>query len=152
MPLGTREVDAYAPPDWTYSKILVVEKEGRAAALQAVQLAERYDMAIIANEGFGAVACRTLLVKIRKLLAGAHGQVVKVYSMHDADPYGYNIHATLGEPTVRMPGHRLEVIDLGLAVADAIRLDGTEMGGAEQDLEPEEFDRKDALAARILPD
>jgi hypothetical protein len=151
LPLGTREVDAYIPPGWTFGKILAVEKEGRAEEFIEAGLAERYDMAIVGNEGFSAVASRKLLVKIRKLLKGTHGQDVTVFSLHDADLWGYDLHQVLGEPTVRLPGHQLEVVDLGLTVAEAIRLHGTVMGGSVQDLEPEWFEREEALPGRIIP-
>jgi hypothetical protein len=52
--------------------------------------------------------------------------------MHDADPHGYNIGRTLKEETARMPDHRIEVIDLGLRLEQAL-----EMG-----LSTEEFTRK----------
>ena len=55
--------------------------------------------------------------------------------VHDADPYGYNIARTLREATARMPGHRAEVIDLGLKLEEALELG----------LPAEEFTRRKAL-------
>jgi hypothetical protein len=78
VPLGTREVQAYVPPEWTFDKILVIEKAGLWPVLEAARLADRYDMAVITSEGFAAVACRTLL-------ADLHGRDMTVFVLHDAD-------------------------------------------------------------------
>ena len=134
VPLGTREVLAYTPPDWTYDKILVVEKAGLWQTLQASRVADRYDMAVITSEGFGTEACR-------KLLARMPPGDVRIFSLHDADHAGYNLSAILGEETVRMPGHHVEVVDLGLTVDEAIA----------RGMEPETYERASALPARIGP-
>ena len=134
VPLGTREVSAYVPPDWTYDKILVVEKAGLWPVLDGARIADRYDIAVISSEGFAAEACRTLL-------ADLHGRDITIFVLHDADHSGYNIARTLGEETVRMPGHHVDVIDLGLDVDDAITME----------MEPETYTRDKALPARILP-
>src|SRR5579871_3727162 len=39
VPLGTREVDAYTFPKWTYNKILYIEKKGLWPVLKAAKLA-----------------------------------------------------------------------------------------------------------------
>jgi DNA topoisomerase VI subunit B len=135
IPLGTREVSTYTPPDWTYDKVLVVEKAGLWPTLKDARIADRYDMAVITSEGFAVEACRALL-------ASLNDRDVTVFALHDADPAGYNIARTLGEETRRMPGHHVEVIDLGLTIADAISLD----------LEPEAFTRRKALPERIAAD
>ena len=134
VPLGTREVRAYVPPEWTYNKILVVEKAGLWPVIQAAKIAERYDMAVITSEGYGAEACR-------ELLAGMPAGDVQIFALHDADIDGYNIGRTLGEATARMPGHSVKITDLGLTVDIAI----------DHGLEPEEFTRKRAIPETILP-
>ena len=116
--LGTREVETYTPPDWTYNKILVVEKAGLWPVLKAARLADSFDMAVITSEGYGSEACR-------KLLARMPPGDVQIFSLHDADHSGYNLSAILGEETVRMPGHHVEVTDLGLTVDVAISSAGT---------------------------
>jgi len=131
--LGTREVAAYKPPSWSYDKILVVEKKGLWLTLEASRIAERYDMAVIASEGFSSTGCR-------ELLASMPPGGVTIFSLHDADPSGYILSAILGEETVRMPGHSVEVRDIGLTVGDSIRLG----------LESEEFTRSRALPERLL--
>jgi len=127
--LGTREVEAYTFPPWTYDKILFIEKQGLWPPLRTAQLAERYDMAIVAGEGYASEAARRLLER-----ADADRDY-HLFVMHDADPAGYNIARTLREETRRMPGYRVEVIDLGLRFED-----GLAMG-----LQPETFTRKKAL-------
>ncbi|MFI5529241.1 ATP-binding protein [Kitasatospora sp. NPDC051853] len=132
--LGTREVERYRPPQWSYNKILVIEKTGLWLPVRESGIADRYDMAIITNEGYSTEACRALLAKMPP------GDV-QIFVLHDADPAGYNIARTLGEETARMPDHRVEVIDLGLSVDDAIA----------KGLEAEPDTRQAALPARILP-
>ena len=58
--LGTREVAAYTFPEYTFDKILYVEKEGELSKLKAAKLAERYDMAICSGKGQPTEAVRTL--------------------------------------------------------------------------------------------
>jgi len=131
VPLGTREVDGYQVPKWTYDKILFVEKQGLWPMLEASGLAERYDMAIIAGAGFATVAARTLLDRAESDCT--------IFVLHDADPNGYLIDATVREATPRMPNHRIDVIDIGLTLDEAATLD----------LVTESFSRKSALPARL---
>ncbi len=129
VPLGTREVEQYSFPLWLYNKILYVEKKGLWPILEAAKLAERYDMAIVAAEGYANEAVRLLF---------RHAEQDKNYQLfvlHDADPHGYNIARTLREETRRMPGYEVETIDLGLYLEDALDLG----------LETETFTRKKAL-------
>ncbi len=134
IPLGTREVADYQFPAWLYDKILYVEKKGLWPILQAARLAERYDMAIVAGEGYASEACRALFAHAER------GKDYQLFVVHDADPYGYNIARTLREETQRMPGHHVEVIDLGLKLEDAL-----EMG-----LETETFTRTRALPKGLV--
>jgi hypothetical protein len=136
VPLGTREVESYTFPAWLYDKILFIEKKGLWPVIEAARLAERYDMAVVAGEGYATEACRVLFASAEK------GQDYQLYVYHDADPHGYNIGRTLREETERMPGHRIKVIDLGLRLGDAIRLG----------LPAEEFTRKKALPRGLTLD
>jgi Histidine kinase-, DNA gyrase B-, and HSP90-like ATPase len=134
IPLGTREVDAYQFPAWLYDKILYVEKKGVWPILQAAALAERYDMAVIAAEGYATEATRVLFAQAEK------GQNYQLFVLHDADPDGYNIGRTLREETRRMPGYAVEVIELGLRLEEALA-----MG-----LDEEEFTRRKALPQGLV--
>lgn len=129
IPLGTREVEAYQFPPWRYNKILYVEKKGLWPVLQAARLAERYDLAVIAAEGYATEAARTLFSQADK------GQGYQLFVLHDADPHGYNIARTLQEETRRMKGYDVKVIDLGLRIEEALALD----------LQTETFTRQKAL-------
>lgn len=133
--LGTREVDAYQFPAWLYNKILYVEKKGLWPVLQQARLAERYDLAVIAAEGYATEAARVLFQHADR------GQSYQLFALHDADPAGYNIARTLGEETRRMPGYQVDVIDLGLKLETALELG----------LQPEEFTRKARLPAGLEP-
>jgi len=93
VPLGTREVESYQFPDWLFNKILYVEKKGLLPILQAAKLAERYDMAIVAGEGYASEAGRLLFDTASK------NQGYQLFVLHDADPHGYNIC----RPLVRKP-------------------------------------------------
>jgi hypothetical protein len=133
VPMGTLDVEKYVFPAWRYDKILFVEKKGLWPVFQAARLAERYDMAIVAGEGYATEACRVLFANAER------GKDYQIFVLHDADPWGYNIARTLREETVRMPGHKVEVIDLGLKLGEALALG----------LPTEEFTRKKALPAGL---
>jgi hypothetical protein len=134
IPLGTREVDAYQFPAWLYDKILYVEKKGVWPILQAAALAERYDLAVIAAEGYATEATRVLFAQADK------GRNYQLFVLHDADPDGYNIARTLREETSRMPGYSVEIIDLGLKLEEALAMD----------LGEEEFTRRKALPQGLV--
>jgi hypothetical protein len=129
IPLGTREVEGYRFPDWLYNKVLYIEKKGLWPILEAAELAERYDLAVIAAEGYATEAVRLLFDN------ASRDQGYQLFVLHDADPHGYNIARTLQEETRRMPGYQVEVIDLGLHLQEALDLG----------LPTEKFTRKNAL-------
>jgi len=115
VPLGTREVEGYAIPSWTYDKVLFIEKTGLWEVVQAARLADRYDLAVVAGQGFSSVAARVLLAR-------AEAADITIFVVHDADIDGYNIARTLSEETARMPGHAIGIVDLGLTVERALEL------------------------------
>jgi len=122
-------ISSYVPPDWTFNKVLYVEKTGLWPVLKEAKLAERYDMAIVTGNGYATEACR-------QLLAGMEENDTRLFVLHDADGDGYEIARTLREATERMPDHSADVIDLGLTVEDAI----------ERGLPPEALTRSKALS------
>lgn len=110
FPVGTREVDGYDFPEWTFNAVLYIEKEGFNPKLQQVRLAERYDLAILSGKGFSTRAGKRLLAKL------ADGGC-KLAVVHDCDLAGYEIARTL---QAEARGCRaLEVVDLGLTWEDA---------------------------------
>jgi hypothetical protein len=131
--LGTREVASYEFPEYTFDKILYVEKEGEWPKLQAARLAERYDMAIASAKGYPVEA-------VRELFSRAEGGEYQLFCFHDADLDGYNIARVMRQATRRMPGYSVEVVDIGLTVEDAL-----EMG-----LDPEPFSRKNDISWWLL--
>jgi cation transport regulator ChaB len=134
LPLGTREVEAYQFPRWRFSGILFFEKAGLWPAFKTSRIAERYDRAVTAGEGVACEACRVLFQK-------AEEGDPQLFVLHDADPYGYNIYRTLREETPRMPGYKVDVIDLGLKLEEALELG----------YEPEKADRDKAYPQEIIP-
>jgi DNA topoisomerase VI subunit A len=113
--LGTREIAAYQFPEYTFDKILYVEKEGELPKLQAAKLGERYDMAICSGKGQPTEAVRTLFDR-------AEGGDYQLFVFHDADLDGYDIARVMREATRRMPHHSVDVVDIGLTVEDALEM------------------------------
>ncbi len=131
--LGTEEVEGYEFPEYTYNKILYVEKN-LWPILSTAKIGERYDMALVFSRGYATVAAR-------ELFARAHtAENYKLFVLHDADPAGYEIARTLREETKRMPEHRIEVIDIGFFLEEAL-----DMG-----LRVEEFIRKRQLSQKLV--
>jgi len=133
--LGTREVEAYEFPSYVFNKLLYVEKRGQFPLLKAARIMERYDMGIVTGEGFSTVAARMLVQTAQK------DEKYQIFVLHDADYPGYNIVRTLREETARMPGHSVELYDLGLTVGQVI----------QKGKEPEEYERSSAIPSKLEP-
>lgn len=132
IPLGTKAVDDYQIPLYLYNAIAYFEKKGMETKCAHGQIAERFDCAIMASEGYAVRAAKQLLQ------AAQRGHKMKVLCFHDADPAGYNIDRTLSRSS---GAHKfnIEIIDAGLTLAEAL-----EMG-----LPVEMFDRKKALPSNL---
>lgn len=115
IPLGTREVSAYQFPDNQFHNILYVEKKGLMSILQHFEIAERYDIGIVAAEGFAPRASQALMQQA----ARAHG--MKVIVLHDADPSGYGIADALGRDSGAHK-YNYSVIDAGLTISEAVAM------------------------------
>jgi hypothetical protein len=113
--LGTREIANYEFPEYTFDKILYVEKEGELPKLQAAKLGERYDMAICSGKGQPTEAVRTLFER-------AEGGDYQLFVFHDADLDGYDIARVMAEETRRMPDYFVDVVDIGLTIEDALEM------------------------------
>ncbi len=61
IPLGTRSVEEYERPAWTFNKILYCEKQGFFPILRAAKWPERHDCALLTSKGFASRAARDLL-------------------------------------------------------------------------------------------
>jgi hypothetical protein len=134
IPLGTRSVEEYRRPDWTFNKILYCEKEGFFPILIDVQWPERHDCALLTSKGFAGRAARDVLD-----LLGETDEPLTFYCLHDADGPGTMIYQTLQQGTAARPSRRVEIVNLGLDPAEAL-----EMG-----LPPERVERKGRRAVPV---
>jgi DNA topoisomerase VI subunit B len=130
IPLGTRNVEAYAVPAWLFHTVLYIEKKGMADLLRKSGIAEKYDIAIIAAEGYATDAAKLLMSK-------ATEQEITLLCLHDADPWGQNIYRNLEVAGLR--SDNITVVDIGMGLDEAI-----EMG-----LDLEVFHRVQGLPKRI---
>jgi hypothetical protein len=128
LALGTREVASYQFPEYSFDKILYVEKEGEWPKLQAARIAERYDMAIATSKGYPVEA-------VRELFAQAEGGDYQLFVFHDADIDGYEIARVMREATQRMPDHHVDVVDIRLTIEDAVA----------EGLEPKPYSRQKGI-------
>jgi hypothetical protein len=108
-------------PQHRYRTVLFVEKEGFDELFAAVQLAERYDIAIMSTKGMSVVAARALLDKIAPL-------VDRIFVLHDFDISGFSIFGTLGSDSRRYTFTNDvadKMIDIGLRLdtVEALGLD-----------------------------
>jgi hypothetical protein len=120
-------------PAGRFGAVLFVEKEGFIPLFERVQLAERFDIAIMSTKGVSVTACRRLVDEMC--------EDVPLLVLHDFDKAGFTILSTLQRDTRRYSfSGNPKVIDLGLRLDDVHELD----------LEPEQtFDRGTASARRF---
>jgi hypothetical protein len=98
-------------PDGSFGAILYVEKEGFMPLFERVDLAKRYDIAIMSSKGMSVTAARRL---VDELHPG-----VPLLVLHDFDSAGIIIKDTLQNDTRRYTYGRLPtVVDLGLQYGD----------------------------------
>ena len=115
VPLGTRSVEAYERPAWTFNKILYCEKEGFFPILIDAQWPERHDCALLTSKGYASRAARDVL----DLLSDGD-EPLTFYCLHDADGPGTMIYQTLQDGTKARPGRRVEIVNLGLDPAEVL--------------------------------
>ena len=115
IPLGTRAVEAYQRPAWTFNKILYCEKEGFFPILIDANWPERHDCALLTSKGYASRAARDVLD-----LLGEGDEPLTFYCLHDADGPGTMIYQTLQEGTRARPGRRVEIVNLGLEPGEAV--------------------------------
>ena len=105
-------------PCCRYSAILFIEKEGFMPLFEAVNLAERYDIAIMSTKGVSVVAAR----KLADDLCSKYN--IPLLVLHDFDKAGFSIVGTLRRDTQRYSfSHTIRVIDLGLRLQDVEEYD-----------------------------
>jgi hypothetical protein len=104
-------------PKHRYRSALFIEKEGFMPLLEQVQLAERYDLAILSTKGMSNTASR-------QLVEALSNQGVTIYVLHDFDRAGFSILHTLGSSTARYTFETTpKVIDLGLRLKVSVPRD-----------------------------
>jgi hypothetical protein len=118
VPVGTREVADYVPPQFLYNKLLYVEKQGLVPIFEAAKLAQRFDIGILAGQGYAVGAAKDLL---KHALENAT-QDIAVLCLHDCDVDGLMIAKTLARETPSRPNSRIDMIDLGLSVHEVMDL------------------------------
>jgi hypothetical protein len=128
IPLGTLTVEEYERPAWTFNKLLYVEKEGFSEALKDDGWPERHDCALMSSKGFTTRAARDLVDKLAE-----HDEPVTIFCVHDADAFGTMIYQTFQEATKARGARKIEIVNLGLELWEAV----------EADLEVEDVERGD---------
>jgi hypothetical protein len=101
-------------PKHRYRNVLFIEKEGFDELFEAVQLAERYDLAIMSTKGMSVVAARNLIDRLAE-------DVDHIFVLHDFDVSGFSIMGTLGTDSRRYTFESdLDdvIVDLGLRLED----------------------------------
>ena len=76
-------VEDYKRPEWTFNKLVYIEKEGFTEALKDNGWAERHDCMLMSSKGFTTRAARDLVDKLAE-----HDEPVTVFCVHDADATG----------------------------------------------------------------
>jgi hypothetical protein len=100
-------------PSGGFAAVLFCEKEGFSPLFKAVDLANRYDLMIIASKGVSVTAARRLVDAV----CGDHR--LPLFTLHDFDVAGFLILATLQRDTRRYQfSNAVEAVDLGLRLAD----------------------------------
>jgi DNA topoisomerase VI subunit B len=104
-------------PDGCFGAVLFVEKEGFMPLFEAVNLAERFDVALMSTKGLSVTAARQLIDE----MCGDHE--IPLLVLHDFDKSGFSIVGTLQRDTRRYTfTNQVEVIDLGLRLDDISEL------------------------------
>ncbi|MDB5575869.1 MAG: hypothetical protein JWR80_1045 [Bradyrhizobium sp.] len=118
IPIGTRTVEDYERPKWTFKNVLFIEKEGFFETLKVAKWPEKYDCALLTSKGYGSRAAKDLI----DMLADDADEDVRVFCVHDADAYGTMIYQTLQEATSARDRRRIEIINFGLEPWEAMQM------------------------------
>jgi hypothetical protein len=105
-------------PDGNFGAVLFIEKEGFTPLFRQVDLAGRFDIAIMSTKGMSVTAARQLVDGI----CGKSG--IPLFVLHDFDKAGLTIAATLHRDTRRYQFvDDIQFVDLGLRIDDVVDLD-----------------------------
>jgi hypothetical protein len=107
-----------AGPAGAFSAVLFIEKEGFMPLFRHVNLADRFDIAIMSTKGVSVTAARHL---VDSMCARYR---IPLLVLHDFDVAGFTIVGTLRRDTRRYEFcNYIKVIDLGLRLADIDELE-----------------------------
>lgn len=115
--LGTRMVEVYEPPDWTFNKVLYIEKEGFFQVLQDVKWSERHDCALLTSKGQPTRAARDLIDGLKD-----NKEEITFFCVHDADAAGTIIYQSLQNATNARPARKVHVVNLGLEPWEGLKM------------------------------
>ncbi len=141
IPVGTLSMEKYRRPEWTFNKILYCEKEGLFPALTDDRWPERHDCALLTSKGYATRAARDTLD-----LLGETDEPLTFFCIHDADGPGTVIYQSLVRATAARPGRKVEIVNLGLEVREALELE------LEVEAVHREKDRKVPVADYVGPE
>jgi hypothetical protein len=100
-------------PAGNFGAVFFVEKEGFDPLLEAAQIADRFDLALMSTKGMSVTAARALADE----MCAAHD--VPLLLLHDFDKSGFSIAGTWQRDTRRYEfQNSITVIDLGLSLQD----------------------------------
>jgi hypothetical protein len=100
-----------------FGAVLFIEKEGFLPLFSEVQLAERFDLAIMSTKGMSVTAARSLIDDLCQ-------EEVPLLVLHDFDKAGMSIASSLTRDSRRFVfANTIETIDLGLRLTDVLELD-----------------------------
>jgi DNA topoisomerase VI subunit B len=100
-------------PNGRYGGVLFVEKEGFEPLWRRVQLADRFDLAIMSTKGMSVTAARMLVDTVCGKLK------VPLFVLHDFDKTGFSILGMFTRSNHRYQySNRAKVISLGLRIGD----------------------------------
>jgi hypothetical protein len=116
--LGTRNVEEYKRPAWTFNKVLYSEKEGFFEIMRSVNWPERHDCALLTSKGFASRAARDVID-----LLGETDEELTFYCIHDADAYGTTIYQALQDATKARPARKVQIVNLGLEPDEAVKME-----------------------------
>lgn len=125
IPLGTQLIEHYERPQWTFNKIIYIEKKGLLETLLSIDWPEKNDCAILAAEGQATRADKDLFD-----LLGESAEPITFFCIHDADAYGTMIYDRLQNETRARVARKVSIVNLGLDPWEALDM-GLEWETAE---------------------
>jgi hypothetical protein len=100
-------------PSGNFGAVLFIEKEGFDSLLEAAEIANRFDVAIMSTKGVSVTAARELADRM------CHQHDIPLLLLHDFDKSGFTIAGTLQRDTRRYEFQNyITTIDLGLSLED----------------------------------